>query len=95
MKKIVGIIAEYNPFHRGHAYHIKKAKELANADCTVVLLSGDFVQRGAPAILPKHTRAKMALLGGADIVLGLPSLYASSRAEYLSLIHISEPTRRS
>ena len=84
MKKIVGIIAEYNPFHRGHAYHIKKAKELANADCTVVLLSGDFVQRGAPAILPKHTRAKMALLGGADIVLELPSFYASSSAEYFA-----------
>ena len=84
MKKAVGIIAEYNPFHKGHAYHIEKAKELTGADYAVVVLSGDFVQRGTPAVFSKHLRAKMALLGGADVVLELPSYYASSSAEYFA-----------
>ena len=77
----VGIIAEYNPFHNGHAYHIKKAKELTQADYCIVAMSGDFVQRGAPAIYDKHTRAAMALCCGADLVLEIPSLFASSSAE--------------
>lgn len=84
MKKAVGIIAEYNPFHKGHAYHIEKAKELTGADYAVVVLSGDFVQRGTPAVFSKHLRTKMALLGGADVVLELPSYYASSSAEYFA-----------
>lgn len=77
----VGIIAEYNPFHNGHAYHIKKAKELAGADCCIVVMSGDFVQRGAPAVYSKHVRAAMALSCGADLVLELPSVFATSSAE--------------
>lgn len=77
----VGIIAEYNPFHNGHAYHIEKAKELAQADYCVVAMSGDFVQRGAPAIYDKYTRTAMALSCGADLVLELPSVFASSSAE--------------
>lgn len=77
----VGIIAEYNPFHNGHAYHIKKAKELAQTDYCVVVISGDFVQRGAPAIYDKYTRTAMALSCGADLVLELPSVFASSSAE--------------
>ncbi|MFT4106629.1 MAG: nucleotidyltransferase family protein [Lacrimispora sp.] len=77
----VGIIAEYNPFHNGHAYHIKKAKELTGADYCIVAMSGDFVQRGAPAIYDKHTRAAMALSCGVDLVLEIPSLFASSSAE--------------
>lgn len=81
MKKAVGIIAEYNPFHNGHAYQIKKAKERTNADYAVVLMSGDFVQRGTPAVFSKHRRAYMALLGGADVVLELPPSYACSSAE--------------
>lgn len=77
----VGIIAEYNPFHNGHAYHIKKAKELSKADYCIVVMSGDFVQRGAPAIFDKHTRATMALSCGADLVIELPSIFATSSAE--------------
>ena len=79
--KIVGIIAEYNPFHRGHEFHIKKAKELTGADAVIVVMSGDYVQRGMPAILPKHLRAEMALSCGADgtsihpCVLSIVSLF--------------------
>lgn len=79
--KTVGLITEYNPFHSGHAYHIKKAKELTGADYAVAVMSGDFVQRGTPALLEKHTRARMALLGGADLVLELPVPYATASAE--------------
>lgn len=79
--RTVGIIAEYNPFHNGHAYHIKKAKELSKADYCVVVMSGDFVQRGAPAIFDKYTRATMALSCGADLVIELPSIFATSSAE--------------
>ena len=79
--KTVGIIAEYNPFHRGHAYHLQKAKELADADYAVVVLSGDFVQRGGPAIVDKYLRAEMALRSGADLVLELPVSYATGSAE--------------
>ncbi|WP_077610957.1 nucleotidyltransferase [Clostridium sp. Marseille-P2415] len=77
----VGIIAEYNPFHNGHAYHIRKAKELAQADYCIVAMSGDFVQRGAPAVYDKYTRTAMALSCGADLVLELPSVFATSSAE--------------
>lgn len=71
--KIAGIIAEYNPFHTGHAYHIQKTRELTGADYIVVVMSGDFVQRGAPALCSKHLRTRMALLGGADLVFELPA----------------------
>ena len=77
----VGIIAEYNPFHNGHAYHIKKAKELAHAEYCIVIMSGDFVQRGAPAVYDKYTRTAMALSCGADLVVEMPSLFATSSAE--------------
>lgn len=60
--KIVGIIAEYNPFHNGHQYHIDQALQKTGADAAVVLMSGDFVQRGAPAIAPKHLRQKLPFL---------------------------------
>lgn len=82
--KIVGIIAEYNPFHNGHAYHIRKAKELTGADYCVVVMSGDFVQRGAPALMDKHMRARIALMNGADLVLELPAYYALGSAEYFA-----------
>lgn len=82
--KINGIIAEYNPFHKGHEYHIAQSKALTGADYTVVVMSGNFVQRGAPALLDKHTRAKMALLCGADLVLELPALYATASAEFFA-----------
>lgn len=79
--KTVGIIAEYNPFHNGHRYQIKKAKELTRADFVVVLMSGNFVQRGTPAIVDKYTRTSMALEGGADMVFELPCFYATASAE--------------
>ena len=67
--KTVGIIAEYNPFHKGHAYQLQKAKELSGADYAVIVMSGDFVQRGYPAIVDKYVRAEMALRAGADLVI--------------------------
>ena len=67
--KIVGLITEYNPFHNGHLYHIRKAKEITGADAVIVVMSGNFVQRGAPAIMPKHIRAEVALEAGVPLVL--------------------------
>lgn len=78
---VVGIIAEYNPFHTGHAYHIEEAKRLCDASFCVVAMSGDFVQRGAPAIYDKYLRTRAALLSGADLVLELPPLFSVSSAE--------------
>lgn len=90
--KTVGLITEYNPFHNGHAYHIKKARELTGADTVIVVMSGDFVQRGTPAIMPKHLRATCALLAGASLVIELPVCFATGSAEYfawgaVSLLH--------
>ena len=79
--KIVGLIAEYNPFHNGHQYHIEKAKEITSADAVIVVMSGNFVQRGTPAIMPKHLRTEMALKAGASLVLELPVCYATGTAE--------------
>lgn len=79
--KVVGLITEYNPFHRGHEYHIAQAKALTGADFAVAVMSGNYVQRGAPAIFPKHIRTEMALVGGADLVLELPVHYATASAE--------------
>lgn len=77
---VVGIIAEYNPFHEGHAYQIQKAKEQCGADFAVVVMNGDFVQRGEPAIFDKYTRTKEALLGGADLIFELPVRFGLSSA---------------
>lgn len=74
--KAVGIIAEYNPFHNGHAYHIAQAKKITGADLAVVVMSGNFVQRGEPAILDKWERTDLALQAGADLVVELPVFYA-------------------
>ncbi|MCD7885937.1 MAG: nucleotidyltransferase family protein [Lachnospiraceae bacterium] len=82
--RTVGIIAEYNPFHTGHEYHLKKAKELTDADYAVVVMSPDFVQRGEPAIFDKYTRTEMALRSGADLVIELPVCYAAGSAEYFA-----------
>lgn len=79
--KVVGIIAEYNPFHKGHEYQIRKAKEVTGADYCIVIMSGNFVQRGTPALIDKYSRTHMALSGGADLVLELPVPYACSSAE--------------
>ena len=79
--RVVGIIAEYNPFHQGHAYQIKKVRELTEADFIIVAMSGNFVQRGAPAMFDKYTRAHAALLSGTDLVLELPVSIATGSAE--------------
>ena len=77
---VVGIIAEYNPFHEGHAYQIQKSKEQCGAEFAVVVMNGDFVQRGEPAIFDKYTRTKEALLGGADLIFELPVRFGLSSA---------------
>ena len=87
--KTVGLITEYNPFHNGHAYHIEKAKMLTGADRVIVVMSGDFVQRGAPAVMPKHFRAKSALLSGASLIIELPVCFATGSAEYFAQGSIS------
>lgn len=87
--KTLGIIAEYNPFHNGHLYQIQKAKELTNADCVVVVMSGDFVQRGAPAWTDKYLRTQMALQSQADLVFEIPAVYAVSSAEAFALAGVS------
>ena len=79
--KITGIIAEYNPFHNGHLYQIRKIREETDTDFIIVAMSGDFVQRGMPAIVDKYTRAKMALTCGADLVLELPVIWATASSE--------------
>lgn len=78
--KTIGIIAEFNPFHKGHEYFINESKRLSGADGVIVIMSGDYVQRGEPAVWNKFTRAKHALLGGADLVLELPCVYAAGSA---------------
>lgn len=87
--KIVGLITEYNPFHNGHLYHIQKAKEVTGADAVIAVMSGDFVQRGAPSIMPKHLRAACALLSGVSAVIELPVCYALSSAESFALGAVS------
>ncbi|MCI8936718.1 MAG: nucleotidyltransferase family protein [Lachnospiraceae bacterium] len=82
--KTAAIIAEYNPFHNGHQYQIEETRRRTEADFILVLMSGDFVQRGAPALCNKYIRTKMALLGGADLVIELPCLYALSSAEFFA-----------
>ena len=78
--KTVGIIAEYNPFHKGHAYQIAEAKNRSDADYCIVVMSGNFLQRGEAACLDKFTRARCALLSGADLVLELSVPFATATA---------------
>ena len=79
--KILGIISEYNPFHNGHLFHLKEALRLTGADAAVAVMSGDFVQRGAPAFADKYLRAQMALEAGISVVVELPVLSATASAE--------------
>ena len=78
--KIGAIIAEYNPFHNGHRYQIEKFRKEWELDSILVIMSGNFTQRGEPAWMPKHLRAHTALLGGADLVIELPVYYAAGSA---------------
>ncbi len=79
--KVTGIIAEYNPLHCGHLYHMEQSVKQTEADYIIVVMSGDYVQRGEPALLDKYVRARMALLAGADLVLELPFPFCCSSAE--------------
>ncbi|WP_338781783.1 nucleotidyltransferase [Metabacillus sp. FJAT-52054] len=77
---ILGLVVEYNPFHNGHLYHMQEAKKAAQADVTIAVMSGTFLQRGEPALLPKWERARMALEAGADLTVELPYVYSSQKA---------------
>lgn len=87
--KTIGIIAEYNPFHNGHAYQIAEIKKRTGAEFVVAAMSGNFVQRGAPAIVDKYTRTQMALSCGADLVIELPVLWATASAESFAMAGIT------
>ena len=79
--KTVGIIAEYNPFHTGHKYQLDQIRQKLHADYIVIAMSGDFVQRGTPALFSKHVRTRMALSCGADLVVELPVSVSTASAE--------------
>lgn len=82
--KVVGLITEYNPFHNGHLYHIRKAMEVTGADTVIVVMSGNYVQRGVPAMMPKRLRAFAALQAGVAAVFELPVFFACGSAEYFA-----------
>lgn len=82
--KVVGIIAEYNPFHNGHLYHLQETKRILNPDVTVCVMSGNFTQRGEPAMADKWIRAASAVKNGIDLVLELPFAFACNNAEYFA-----------
>lgn len=85
MSNVLGIIAEYNPFHNGHLYHLEQAKMQTNSDYTVCIMSGNFVQRGNTAIVDKWTRTKMCIENGIDLVIELPTIYSTSSAENFAM----------
>jgi len=82
--KVAAIIAEYNPLHNGHEFQIKRAKQLTGADYIIIIMSGNFTQRGVPAVIDKYSRTRMALNAGADVVIELPLYYSCSSAEYFA-----------
>ena len=81
MTHVVGIIGEYNPFHNGHSYHLVKSKQEAEAEYSVAVISGNFVQRGNVSLVDKWEKASMALSSGVDLVIELPTIYSISSAE--------------
>jgi predicted nucleotidyltransferase len=86
---ITGIIAEYNPLHNGHVYHIESTKKITHSDGIICIMSGNFVQRGTPALLDKWTRTEMALRNGIDLVIELPLIYSISSAEFFAFGAVS------
>lgn len=80
--KATGLIVEYNPMHQGHLYHIQRARELTNCDVVICVMSGNFVQRGEPAIINKFSRASTAINNGIDIVIELPFVYSVQSSDY-------------
>jgi len=87
--KTIGIIAEYNPFHNGHQYQLEQVREQTGADYIVIAMSGNFVQRGEPAIYDKYTRTRIALNAGADLILEIPVMFATSSAEDFAACGVS------
>lgn len=85
MENVLGIIAEYNPFHNGHLYHLNKSKKLADSEFSIAVMSGNFVERGETSIVDKWTKTEMALLCGVDLVIELPTIYAISSSENFAL----------
>lgn len=81
MGKVLGIVGEYNPFHNGHLYHLQQSKKLTSSNYTVAVMSGNFTQRGSTALIDKWSRSEIAIRCGIDLVLELPTLYATSSAE--------------
>lgn len=81
MGRVLGIVAEYNPFHNGHLYHLTESKRQVHADYSVCVMSGNFTQRGDTAIVDKWSRTEMALKNGIDLVIELPLVYSISSAE--------------
>ena len=81
MSNVLGIVAEYNPFHNGHLHHLIESKNLTNSDYTIAVMSGNFTQRGEVSIIDKWSRAQMAIENGVDLVIELPTIYAISSAE--------------
>lgn len=82
--RTVGLIVEYNPFHNGHSYHLQQSRKITEADAVVAVMSGNFLQRGEPALVDKWTRTRMALQGGCDLVIELPVAYATQAAEWFA-----------
>lgn len=82
--RTVGLIVEYNPFHNGHLYHLRQSAKITKADAVVAVMSGNFLQRGEPAMWDKWTRTRMALAGGCDLVIELPVAYAAQAAEWFA-----------
>lgn len=78
--KATGVVVEHNPFHNGHAYHVQQARKVTGADIVIAVMSGNFLQRGEPALVDKWTRAKMSLSSGVDIVVELPYRFATASA---------------
>ena len=81
MGKVLGIIAEYNPFHNGHLYHLQNSLKLTNADYKIAIITGNFTQRGSTSLIDKWSKAEIALKNGIDLVIELPLLYSISSAE--------------
>ena len=92
--KAAGIVAEYNPLHHGHVYHLNACRKACDADYVIAVMSGDFVQRGEPAVADKFTRAQWALAAGVDLVLELPTAYAVSSAEGFARGAVVKPCER-
>lgn len=86
--KITGIIAEYNPFHKGHIYHLQKTREITQCDCLAVIITGCFSQRGLPSLMPVHIKTQLALQYGANLVLECPVCYGSQSADYFAKYNI-------